>query len=313
MFARLWHRHSSVLQCAVFLAALCVVFAAASPYFLTFSNAGNVLTASAVIGLMAFGATFVIASGGIDLSTASIAALAGVMTAAMLQGVHLPPALAILLCFAVGGLCGVCNGALINMTCAPSFIITLGMLSVARAGAYIVSGGTPIYGLPDTVTAFGQGDWLGIPSPVWFLTIAFLTAAALLGFTVFGQRILVLGDSPQAAKAMGLPTDRLRLKLYGLAGAFSGVAGFVFMARTNSGDPTAAMNYELMAITAVILGGANLFGGRATMWGTFLGVLCLGVLQNGLNLLAISTYYQVLFVGLVLIVAAFLRREGGKT
>lgn len=313
MFIKLWSRHASVLQCAVFLAVLCLVFGLASPYFLTLANFGNVLTASAVIGLMAFGATFVIGSGGIDLSTASVAALAGVITASLLQDMTLPPAVAVLVCLLVGAVCGMGNGALLNITGAPSFIVTLGMLSVARAAAYIVSNGMPIYGLPDDVTALGQGMMLGLPAPVWFLLAGLIATVFLLGFTVFGQRTLVLGDNPQAAHAMGLPISALRLKIYGLAGAMSGLAGFIFMARTNSGDPTAAMNYELMAITAVILGGANLFGGKASIWGTLLGVLCLGVLQNGLNLLAISTYYQVLFVGLVLLAAAFLRREESRS
>ena len=146
--------------------------------------------------------------------------------------------------------------------------------------------------------------------PVIFLLIGIAIAWALLTKTRFGIHTLILGDNPFAAGAMGVPVEKLRLKIFALAGLYSGLAGIVFMLRTNSGDPTAGQNYELIGITAVILGGANLFGGRATIVGTILGVLCLGVLQNGLNLLAVSTYYQILFVGLVLLGAAFLSRVG---
>ena len=303
------NRHRYLIQCAAFLAVMGIVFSATSPYFFALNNFANILTASTVIGLMALGATFVIASGGIDLSTASVMALAGVVAAIAAQHTALPPAAIIGLCLGIGAICGFVNGLLINITGAPSFIITLGMMSVARALAYIASHGMPVYGLPDTITVFGQGSFVGVAAPIWFLVAGTLISIYLLGFTAFGQRVLILGDNPIAARAMGLPINRLRLKIYALAGALSGLAGFIFMARTNSGDPTAGTSYELIAITAVILGGANLFGGRATIVGTVLGVLCLGVLQNGLNLLAISTFYQILFVGIVLLLAASLRRQ----
>lgn len=304
MFAR----HAYILQCAAFLAAMALFFSIASPYFFTLANTGNILTAGAVIGLMAIGATFVIGSGGIDLSTASVMALAGVAAATALQHAGLPVPLTIAICISVGMICGLINGLLINVTGAPSFIITLGMLSVARAGAFIVSSGVPVYGLPENIASLGQKTIAGISAPVWFLLGGIMLAGYMMGMSRFGRHCLALGDNPEAVQALGLPVRTLRLKIFTLAGAFSGLAGFVFMARTNAGDPSAGMNYELMAITAVMLGGASLYGGRATILGTTLGVITLGVLQNGLNLLAISTFYQILFVGLVLIGAAFLRR-----
>lgn len=307
MFANL--KHNDRLQCAGFLALLVVVFASLSPHFVSFDNAANIITASAVMGLLALGATFVIGSGGIDLSSAATMALAGVITATVVQDyAALHPLLAVILAVATGAFVGSISGALINITGAPSFIITLGMMSVARALAYIISNGLPIYGLPDAVTVLGQGAWLGVAAPVWFLVCATVVCAAVLAFTRFGLWSLIMGDNPLAAAAMGVSLKAMRLKVFALAGALSGLAGFIFMARTNSGDPTAGQNYELIAITAVILGGANLFGGKATILGTVLGILCLGVLQNGLNLLAISTFYQVLFIGVVLLAAAFLRR-----
>lgn len=306
MFAKLTNRY--LFQCAGFLALLVAVFGVLSPHFLSLENASNIITASTVMGLMALGATFVIASGGIDLSSAAIMAAAGVFTAYVVQDANVSPAIAVLLAVGVGALFGAMNGLLINITGAPSFIITLGMMSVARALAYIMSDGIPIYGLPENITLLGQGTAFGVAAPVWFMLGGIMLCAAILALTRFGVWTLIMGDNLAAAEATGLPLRAMRLKIFVLAGALSGLAGFIFMARTNSGDPTAGQNYELIAITAVILGGANLFGGKATILGTVLGILCLGVLQNGLNLLAISTFYQVLFIGLVLLAAAFLRR-----
>jgi ribose/xylose/arabinose/galactoside ABC-type transport system permease subunit len=170
----------------------------------------------------------------------------------------------------------------------------------------------PIYGLPEHVTHLGQGKVLSVSIPVVVLLAASLIAYATLHHLRFGTHLLVYGDNPFAAESMGIHVNSLRLRIYGACGLFSGIAGFVFMARTNAGDPTAGQNYELLAITAVILGGTKLFGGRATVLGTLLGVLCLGVLQNGLNLLAVSTYYQVLFVGVVLLGAALFERFGAE-
>jgi ribose/xylose/arabinose/galactoside ABC-type transport system permease subunit len=315
MFVRfLTHNPSRLylLQCLLFLAILTAVFVVASPFFLSLSNIDNILTASAVIGLIAMGATFVIASGGIDLSSAAVMAFAGTVCASVVQNTALHPLIAVLIAIGVGGACGFTTGLLINLTRAPSFIVTLGMLSVARAAAYIISHGMPIYGLPERIISTGQGNWAGVPVPVVLLLLGIGLAWFLLAKTRFGLHTLIFGDNALAAEATGINVARLRLKVFTLAGLYSGLAGFVFMARTNSGDPTAGQNYELIAITAVILGGANLFGGRATIIGTVLGVLCLGILQNGLNLLAVSTYYQILFVGIVLLAAAFLSRVGQK-
>jgi ribose/xylose/arabinose/galactoside ABC-type transport system permease subunit len=298
----------SYSRCLIFVVALILVFALSSPHFLSFSNFDNILSASAVIGLLALGATFVIASGEIDLSIASVMALSSTICAFFVQGSQMPPGLAVLLAGVVGAACGLLTGSLISLTQAPSFIISLGMLSVARAAAYIIADGTPIYGLPEHVTILGQGRLLGISGPVFFLMAVAAAAFLLMHAARIGTWALIAGDNREAARAMGININRLRIKIFALGGLFSGIAGFVFMARTNCGDPTAGQNYELVAITAVVLGGAKLFGGRAAIPGTLLGVLCLGVLQNGLNLLAVSSYYQTLFVGLVLICAALFDR-----
>ncbi len=303
---------ASLLQCVLFLSLMSVVFAFSSPSFLTPVNIVNILTASSVIGLMAIGATFVIASGCIDLSTASTMALSSVVCAWAVQSQHVSGIFAVAIAIAVGGIAGILTGALINFTRAPSFIITLGMLSINRALAFIFTSGVPIYGLEEGVTKIAEVQWCGLSFPAIAMLGMTLVAYILLSRTQFGAQTLLLGDNPAASEAMGVQVSRLRLAVFALAGCFSGLAGFIFMARTNSGDPSAGMNYELTAITAVVLGGANLFGGRAAIAGTLAGILCLSVLQNGLNLMAISTFYQTLFIGVVLVLASFLRRLGSN-
>ena len=313
MFARKFLsdiNQASLLQCIVFLAVMSIFFTFNSPVFITQVNIVNILTASSVIGLMAVGATFVIAGGSIDLSTAATMGLSSVVCAWTAQNLHVSGLAPIGIATAVGGLCGLVTGLLINLTRAPSFIITLGMLSINRALAYILTGGVPIYGLEERITKITDATWCGLSFPAAVMLSGMLAGYLLLTRTKFGAHTLLLGDNPGASEAMGLQVPRLRLAIFSLAGCFSGLAGFIFMARTNSGDPSAGMNYELIAITAVVLGGANLFGGRAAIPGTLAGILCLGVLQNGLNLMAISTFYQTLFVRLVLVLASFLRRLG---
>lgn len=303
---------ASLIQCLLFLLVLSAVFSIKAPEFFSGVNLINILTASSVIGLMSVGSTFVIASGSIDLSTAATMALSSVVAAWCAQSLHVGGITPILIATFVGGLCGAATGLLVNLTRAPSFIVTLGMLSINRAAAYILTNGIPIYGLDENVTKVAETQWCGLSFPAFLMLAGMLVGYLLLTRTQFGAHTLLLGDNPGASEAMGLKVPQLRLLVFALAGCFSGLAGFIFMARTNSGDPTAGMNYELTAITAVVLGGANLFGGRATIAGSLAGVLCLGVLQNGLNLMAISTFYQTLFVGLVLILASFLRRLGAN-
>jgi ribose transport system permease protein len=301
---------ASLFQCIVFLFAMSVVFALNSPVFLTPVNIGNILTAASVLGLMAVGSTFVIASGLIDLSTAATMALSSVVCAWTVQNLQASGPVPILIATATGAVCGLATGLLINLTKAPSFIITLGMLSINRALAFILTNGIPIYGLDEKITSVAEAQWFGLSFPALLMLIGMFSGYLLLSKTKFGAHTLLLGDSRSACEAMGVQVGQLRLAIFSLAGCFSGLAGYIFMARTSSGDPTAGMNYELIAITAVILGGANLFGGRAAIPGTLAGILCLVVLQNGLNLMAISTFYQTLFVGLVLVLASFLRRFG---
>ena len=185
-------------------------------------------------------------------------------------------------------------------------IPALGMLGIARGLALVISGGRVIYGLPADLLFLGQGRPFGVPVPVVILVVTAIVAHILLSYTRFGRHTLALGDSEGAARAAGIRVEHQRRTLYTLSGALAGLAGMIFMARINSGDPTAGLNYELTAITAAIIGGTNLFGGRGSILGTMIGALIMGVLQNGLNLLAVQSYYQQMAIGAVLILAVFI-------
>ena len=187
----------------------------------------------------------------------------------------------------------------------PPFIVTLGMLGLARGLALVISNGR-VSRAPDNMTYVGQGRPFGIPMPVIVFLVGPLVCHCILAYTRFGRHTLALGDNEGAARAAGINIGRQRRVLYTASGGLAGLAGLVFSARVNSGDPTAGNSYELTAITAAIIGGTDLFGGRGSILGTIIGALIMGVLQNGLNLLAVQAYYQQMAIGGILILAVFL-------
>ncbi|MET0596979.1 MAG: ABC transporter permease [Mesorhizobium sp.] len=294
------------LESLVVLIALSAVMAVLSPFFLSFSNILNILLATSTIGVLAIAATYVIGSGGIDLSLGSVMGLSGVVGAHVAVELGAPAPIGLLACILAGAAAGYVNGVLITRAYVPAFIVTLGMLGLARGLALVISEGRVIYGLPPMMVYVGQGRPLGIPMPVIIFLVAAVVAHCVLAYTKFGRHTLAIGDSESAARAAGIRVEHHRRILYTLSGALAGLAGMLFMARVNSGDPTSGLNYELTAITAAIIGGTNLFGGRASILGTMIGALIMGVLQNGLNLLAVQSYYQQMAIGAVLILAVFI-------
>jgi ribose transport system permease protein len=299
-------RFSVRLESLLVLAILIVALSFLSPYFLSVSNFLNILLATSVIGVLGFGATFVIAAAGIDLSLGSVLALSGVVGALSVNALNLPWPVAIVTCLAVGAFCGLVNGLLNAKAGIPAFIVTLGMLGVARGLGLVFTNGQPVYGMPEPLIFLGQGRPWGIPMPVFIFLAVAVIAHFVLAFTRFGKYAQVIGDNETAARAMGIRVERHRVALYVVSGTLAGLAGLLFLARVNAGDPTAGLNYELTAITAAILGGTNLFGGRASVLGTLIGALVMGVLQNGLNLLAVSSFYQQMAIGAVLVLAVWL-------
>jgi ribose/xylose/arabinose/galactoside ABC-type transport system permease subunit len=294
------------IESLLVLIVLVVALSLASPYFLSISNALNILLATSVIGILGFASTFVIAAAGIDLSVGSVLGFGGVVGALAVNAVGLPWPFGIAAALLGGALCGVINGLLTARALIPAFIVTLGMLGVARGGALVLTNGQPVYGLPNAMVWLGQGRPFGIPVPaIVFIAVAIVTHF-ILSHTRFGRYTLVIGDNPAAARATGIHVERHLIALYTLSGVLSGLAGLLAAARVNSGDPTAGTGYELSAITAAIIGGTNLFGGRASVIGTLIGALIMGVLQNGLNLLAVSSFYQQMAIGTVLVLAVWL-------
>jgi ribose transport system permease protein len=296
------------VESLVVLVLLVTAMSILSPYFLSVSNFLNILLATAVIGVLAIGATFVISSAGLDLSLGSVLGFSGVVGALAVKEVGLPWPVAIPACLLAGALAGAINGLLVTRGKIPAFIVTLGMLGIARGAALVLTGGKPVYGLPAELLYLGQGRPFAIPTPVFIFLGVALLAHYVLAYTRFGKHTLVIGDNEAAARATGIHVEAHRLKLYTLSGMMAGIAGLIFMARVNAGDPTAGLSYELTAITAAIIGGTNLFGGRGSVLGTVIGALIMGVLQNGLNLLAVQSYYQQMAIGAVLILAVWLDR-----
>ena len=288
------------------LVLLSVTMAVLSPYFLSVSNFLNILLATATIGVLAIGATYVISAAGLDLSLGSVLGLSGVVGAWVVDRGGAPWIFGVIACLGTGALCGMFNGLLVTRARVPAFIVTLGMLGIARGLALVIARGQTIYGLDPSLVFLGQGRPFGVPMPVFIFLGVALVMHFVLAYTRFGRYTHVIGDNETAARAMGIHVERHKLALYMVSGLMAGISGLLFMARVNAGDPTAGFGYELTAITAAIIGGTNLFGGRGSILGTFIGALIMGVLQNGLNLLAVQSYYQQMAIGAVLIFAVWL-------
>jgi ribose/xylose/arabinose/galactoside ABC-type transport system permease subunit len=297
------------------LIILCVVMTILSPYFLTFSNLFNVGTQIAVIAILALGQTFVIVSGGIDLSVGSVLGLAGIVFGWATAVANLPLPVALALGIGSGALAGLVNGLLITLGNLPSFIATLAMLSAARGLALVISGGVPLNPIPAAIRTLGSGDLFGfVPLPVILMLIMWALTIGILRSTYSGRCMYAIGGNEEASRLSGINVSRQKLLIYTLSGLFAGIAGILLTARLASADPQAGFTYELDAIAAVVIGGASLSGGVGTASGTLIGALILGVLRNGLNLLNVSAFWQQVIIGAVIALAVMtdtLRRRKG--
>jgi ribose transport system permease protein len=286
------------------LILLCVVMSFLSPIFLTFSNLFNVGTQVAVIAILALGVTFVIVSGGIDLSVGSVLALAGIVFgwASVVGGLPLP--LAVAAGLGAGALAGLTNGLLITLGNLPPFIATLAMLSAARGLALVISGGTPLSDIPESIRYLGSGDLFGfIPLPVVVMVVMWVLTIAILRYTYSGRCMYAIGGNEEAARLSGINVFAQKLVVYTLSGFYAGIAGILLTARLASAQPQAGFTFELDAIAAVVIGGASLSGGVGTANGTLIGAFILGVLRNGLNLLNVSAFWQQVVIGVVIALA----------
>jgi len=305
--------HGRQLGTLAGLLLLCTVLSILSPYFLTADNLKTVLEQSSINGIIAVGMTFVIISAGIDLSVGSILAFAGIVLALVLRAEWWTP-LALLTAVAAGGACGLVNGLLITWGRLPPFIATLGMMSVARGGALLITEGRPISGFEAGFRVLANGQFLGIPAPAWIMLIVYVGAHLLLTRTRFGLYTYAMGGNEQASHLSGVNVRLHKTLVYLLSGGTSAVAAIVLTARLNSAQPIAGIAYELDAIAATVIGGTSLMGGHGTLTGTLIGALLMGVLRNGLNLLGVSSFLQQIIIGAVIIAAvlfdtAFKRRN----
>ncbi|KJF65898.1 ABC transporter permease [Rhizobium nepotum] len=294
---------------------LFVVLAVASPNFLSTNNLINVLRQVSINGVLAIGMTFVILTAGIDLSIGSILALAGAASASLVTGPDAHnPAIALVAGLVAGCFCGAINGLLIARFRVPAFVTTLGMLSVARGATLLYSGGRPIPNLSIGFRWLGQGSIVGIPVPVVIFAIVFAIAAVVLRHTIYGRRIYAVGGNPRSAKTSGINVRAITFSVYVIMGTLAGLAGVMLTARTTSALPQAGIGYELDAIAAVVIGGTSLTGGVGRIGYTLVGVLIIGMISNGLDLMGVSSYYQQIIKGSIIVLAVLIDRTrmGGE-
>lgn len=289
---------------------LVIIVSVLNPDFLEPLNILNLLRQVAINALIAFGMTFVILTGGIDLSVGSILALSSAFVAnLMLAGVD--PILAIIIGCAAGGVMGMVNGLMITKGKMAPFIATLATMTIFRGLTLVYTNGNPITGLGDSMAfqLFGRGYFLGIPVPAITMAITFIVLWVILHKTPFGRKTYAIGGNEKAAIVSGIKVPRVKIMIYSLAGALSALAGAILTSRLNSAQPTAGTSYELDAIAAVVLGGTSLSGGRGRIVGTLIGALIIGTLNNGLNLLGVSSFYQMVVKGIVIVIAVLIDRK----
>lgn len=295
----------SRLKSLIGLALLVLVLSLLSPHFLTTENLLNITRQVAVNAILATGMTFVIISAGIDLSVGSVLALSGcVMAIALHAGVGIFPG--ILLAVGVGSLCGLANGFMTGYLRVPPFIATLGMMSIARGLALVVTGGYPIFELPEGFSYLGTGYlWDVLPVSLLFTILVLVAAHFVLTRMKLGRYVYVIGGNEEAAVLSGVNVRATKMLIYTICGFLAGLASVVFVSRLNSAQPTAGIAYELDAIAATVIGGTSLFGGVGSIGGTVIGALIMGVLRNGLNLLNVSSFWQQVVIGVVIITAVY--------
>ncbi|WGS64679.1 ABC transporter permease [Marinitoga aeolica] len=284
-----------------------IFFAILSDRFFTFSNIINVFRQVSIQAIMAFGMTMVIISGGIDLSVGSIFALSAVIMASILKGGSV--ILGIVVALLIGALMGFANGFIVAKGRIQPFIVTLATMAIGRSLTLVYTQGMPITGLPSSFRIIGRGDLLGIPYPIIIMLGMFILIWFILSNTKLGLYTYAIGGNETAAKLSGVKIIKYKIIIYMISGVLSAVSAMLLTARLNSAQPTFGSGYELDAIAAVVLGGASLSGGRGSVIGTIFGALIMGVINNGLNLLNVSPFYQQAVKGAVILIAVLLERE----
>jgi ribose transport system permease protein len=287
------------------LIVLLILFGAmtlASDEFLTGDNLANLSRQVAVFGIIAVGQLLIILTAGIDLSVGSVLGLTGCITAELLvHGTGIVPA--ILVGMAAGAAIGVFNGTLVAYGKLPPFIVTLGMLGIARGAVLVLTDASTVQPLPDAFGNIANGNFLGLPNLLWMFAVVVVVAAFVLRRTVFGRYIYAVGSNPESARLAGVPVNRVLVAVYMIGGLLAAVGGVLFTSRLNAGIPTAGTGYELNAIAACVIGGASLFGAKGGAFGAAAGALIVGTLNNGGNLLAVNAFYLQIIIGALILAA----------
>ena len=286
------------------LVALCVVIAFRSDSFLTYENIMNVLRQSAQNIFIASGMTIILIAGGIDLSVGSVVGLVGVMVGTMVND-GMPILLAVGICLVVGALMGTFNGMILSRTTLPPFIVTYALMTILRGGIYVYTAGTTVRIDDRSFIAVGTGYTLGIPNPVWYMAVILAIVYLILNRTKLGRHIYAIGGNEKAAEFSGIDVKNVRLFVYVFSGIMAAVAGIVLAARSYSGQPTAGTGAEMDAIEACVLGGCSMAGGYGFIGGTIIGALIIAIMNNGLNLMRIDSYWQMVAKGVIVLIAVY--------
>ena len=306
-----------LLKARTFIALLLVIafFSVMVPNFLTASNLLIMTQHVAITGLLAIGMTLVILTSGIDLSVGSLLALTGAV-AASIVGFEVNALVAVAAALALGAAVGACTGVIVAKGKVQAFIATLVMMLLLRGVTMVYTNGSPVNtgftDVADTFGWFGIGRPLGVPTPIWIMAIVFIAAWYMLHHTRLGRYIYALGGNEAATRLSGISVDKVKIIVYSLCGLLAALAGVIEVARLSSAQPTAGTGYELDAIAAVVLGGTSLAGGKGRIVGTLIGALILGFLNNGLNLLGVSSYYQMIVKAVVILLAVLVDNKSNK-
>ncbi|GAC90578.1 ribose ABC transporter permease [Anoxybacillus flavithermus NBRC 109594] len=305
-----WKLNIKKLGPLVGLLLLCIVLTFLSDSFFTLDNWLNILRQVSINALIAFGMTFVILTGGIDLSVGSVLALSSAFAAGLMAN-GMNGIFAMMIGISAGLAMGALNGVIITKGRVAPFIATLATMTIFRGATLVYTEGRPITGFSDELTfqMIGRGYFLGIPVPVVLMLVAYVLLYVVLKKTTFGRHTYAIGGNEEATRLSGIRVDRLKIWIYSLTGGLAALAGLILTSRLNSAQPTAGTAYELDAIAAVVLGGTSLSGGRGWIFGTLIGALIIGVLNNGLNLLNVSSFYQQVIKGVVILLAVILDRR----
>ena len=293
----------------VIFIALVIVLTCLKPSFITPSNLVNILKQASINGILAFGMMFVIVAGGFDMSVGSTVAFAGILAAMLGQG-NYPLIVPLVVAMLAGLAVGIANGIGVAVGNLPPFIMTLGTMTAVRGLALVVSGGKPVIGISAQYKAVAASTFCGIPMLAIYLTVIIAICSFVLAKTVYGRRVYACGGNLQAARVSGINTTMLRISTFAIAGLLAGLSGFLMTSRVTIGQPTAAESYEMDAITACVVGGVSMSGGVGKPWGVVVGCLLITVIANGLDIMGVSSHWQRIVKGAIIVLAVLIDIKG---